>query len=121
MERPFRHLVVQREDDVFCARLRSNRMNESDILEMADEVRSLVAKDGCRKLVLSLGPGPLECLYSVFLSKLVMIRRELHELGGELKICEATRQTLDVFEACQLRNYFDFLPDQAAAVAGFSA
>ena len=96
-------------------------MSETDILEMADEILSLINKDGCRKLVIGLGPGQMECLYSVFLAKLVMIRRLLLEAGGRLKICEATPETIGVFEACHLKELFDFAPTQADAVKALSA
>jgi hypothetical protein len=120
MERPYRHIVVERQGDVFCVRLRHHRMDESDILEMADELVSLIDKEGCRKMVLSLGPGPVDCLYSVFLAKLVMVRRLLAEREGHFKICEALPQTIGVFEACHLKEYFDFVPAVATAVAELS-
>jgi hypothetical protein len=117
MDRLFRHIQVERKKDVFCVRLSSQQMTESDILEMADEVISLIADQGCRKMALCLGPGELEVLYSVFLAKLLMIRRRLMELGGRLKLCDASPETVEVFEACHLKTHFDFVPDQAAAVA----
>jgi hypothetical protein len=121
MDRQYRHVTVERANDVCCVRLRRHRMSETDILEMADEILSLINKDGCRKLAISLGPGQVECLYSVFLAKLVMIRRLLLEAGGHLKICEATPETIGVFEACHLKELFDFVPAQADAVKAFSS
>jgi hypothetical protein len=120
MDRPYRHIVVARQQDVFCVRLRHLRMQESDILEMADELVKLIDGEGCRRMALSLGPGPVECLYSVFLAKLVMVRRLLGEREGRLKICEALPQTIGVFEACHLKDYFDFVPEVATAVAELS-
>jgi hypothetical protein len=120
MQQTYRHIRVERQNDVICVRLRRQRMEEADILEMADEIIGLIKDEGCRKLVFSLGPGEVECLYSVFLAKLVMIRRYLAECGGKLKICEATPDTMGVFEACHLKDYFDFLPDQEAAVAALT-
>jgi hypothetical protein len=120
MEPPFRHITVDREGDVFCVSLRRSQMTEQQILELADELLSLVTDEGCRKMVLSLGPGELECLYSVFLAKLVMLRRYLMERNGMLKLCDTSPATLGVFEACRLKEYFDFLPDRASAVAALS-
>ncbi len=120
MERSPRHIVVERKGDICFVRLRRPRMNEADILEMADEVIDLIKGQGCRKMTLSLGPGQLECLYSVFLAKLVMIRRIMIEAGGALKLCDATPETIGVFEACHLKELFDFVPDQATAVATFA-
>jgi hypothetical protein len=121
MERPFRHIIVERKQDIFCVRLRQSRMDETDILEMADELAGLINDQGCRKMAFSLGPNQIECLYSVFLAKLVMARRLLAEHAGRLKICEATPETIDVFQACHLKEYFDFVPDQATAIAQLSS
>jgi len=120
VDRAFLHIVVERNNDVFCVRLRRPRMNEADILDMVDELTSLINNDGCRKMSLSLGPGQLECLYSVFLAKLVMVRRLMSEAGGVLKICDATPETIGVFEACHLKDLFDFVPDQASAIKAMS-
>lgn len=117
MERPYRHLDIVRRGDVFCARLRQRQMEETDILEMADEMLTLVVDRGCRQLVLRLVPDALDCLYSVFLAKLVMIRRRLLECGGTLVLCDVTPQVLGVFEACHLKDYFQFAADQDAALA----
>jgi anti-anti-sigma factor len=120
MDRPFKRITVERQGDVFCVRLRKHKMDEADILEMADEMLNLINEQGCRKLVLSLGPGEVQCLYSVFLAKLVMVRRHLVERGGALKLCEASPETIGVFQACHLADYFDFVPDQASAIAALA-
>jgi anti-anti-sigma factor len=120
MEGPYHHIIVERQHDISCVRLRQLRMDEADILEMADELVELIDKQPCRKIALSLGPGQVECLYSVFLAKLVMIRRLLAEREGRLKICEATPETIGVFEACHLKDYFDFVPDVPTALAELS-
>lgn len=88
---------------------------------MADELVELVIDEGCRKLALSLGPKEPQFLYSVFLAKIVMVRRRLHEVGGTLKICYATDNVKSVFEACKLDDIFDFCPDFDTAVAAFGA
>ena len=86
---------------------------------MADEVLALI-DGGCRKMVFSLGPGALQCLYSVFLSKLVMFQRVMREHGGAMKLCDVTPEVREVFEACRLNELFDFAPDQSAALAAFA-
>ena len=121
MEPSFRHLEVERRGDVFCARVRDNRLlAEIEVQRLAAELVDLVKVHGCRKLALSLGPGPLQCLYSVFLAKLVALRRILEEQGGAIKLCEVHPETYGVFKACRLHEHFDFLPDLDAAVAAFA-
>ena len=116
MQPIYRQISFERKHDVFCVRLRRTRLEEQDILAMADELLSLIQEQNCRKMILCLGPGALDCLYSVFLAALVTVRRNLSECGGVLKLCDVSPQTLEVFEACHLQKFFDFEPDQAAAV-----
>jgi hypothetical protein len=119
MDASYRHINVVRDGDVFCVRLRPHRYDETAIQELSDELSSLVIQQGCRRLALSLGPESPQCLYSVFLAKLVSLRRLLAEQGGGLKICEANDHTQSVFEACKLREHFDFVPDVPTAVAAW--
>src|SRR4051794_37922780 len=102
MDRPFHHLEVEEHDGVFCVRLRERRLDETAVDELAEELVSLVTEHDCRKLALSLGPEPLDCLYSVFLAKLVTLRRRVLEHGGVLTLCDVHPHTRRVFEACRL-------------------
>jgi hypothetical protein len=119
MELPYRHIIVERHNDVFCVRMCRHQMQETDILEMADEVLDLIVDQDCKKMVFSLGPGEVDCLYSVFLAKLVMMRRHMSENGGQFRLSEATPNTLEVFEACHLKDFFEFTKDKASAIASF--
>lgn len=116
MDRPFRHIDVERHADVFCVRIRHRKLAEFEVMEMADELVHLVQNDGCKKLAVSLGPETLECLYSLFLARMVSLRRKLYDHGGRLLFYEATPETLSVFEAAHLKDYFDFAANEAAAV-----
>jgi hypothetical protein len=120
MPRAYQHIVVEPKNGVYCVRFRRTQMEETELLEMADELVSLVKEDGCRKMAICLGPEMLQCLYSVFLAKLVMVRRHLMEAEGALKLCHAGPETIEVFEACHLKDLFDFAPDEATAVAAFA-
>jgi hypothetical protein len=121
MELSYRQIAVERYGDVFCVRLRRRRMDENQIYELAEELTRLIDEEGCRKMAFSLGPGQMECLYSVFLAKLATLRCQLAERQGRLKICEATADTIAVFEACHLKQFFDFVPDLATAVGELEA
>jgi len=120
MECPYRHIDVERRNDVFCVRFCSQRMEEDVIGDMADELTSLITDLGCRKMALSLGPKEMDVLYSVFLAKLLMVQRRLAEKGGALKLCDASPQTIEVFEACRLKSHFHFVPDEASALAALA-
>lgn len=117
MSRPQRYIEVDRRGEVFCVRLSQKRLEEVQIYEFGAELRALVAEEGCRKLALSLGPESPECLYSVFLAKLISLQRYLREQGGELVLCQVQPVVRDIFAACGLENVFPFVPDFEAAVA----
>jgi len=117
MTRPYRYIEVEQRGDIFCTRLRHTRLEEPMIYELFGEIRSLVADGGCRKMALSLGPESPDCLYSVFLAKLISLQRILRENQGELVLCHAQPAVRDIFAACCLDQLFHFLPDFDAAVA----
>src|SRR5438067_10048840 len=119
MSPQFRHITVDRLGEVTCVSLKQHHLGENEVLQLADEVVGLI-DGGCRKMVFSLGPGALECLYSVFLAKLVMFQRVLRERGGILKLCDATPEVRDVFQACRLDELFEFAPDRRSAAAAMT-
>jgi anti-anti-sigma factor len=119
MTRPYRHIDFERRGDVFCVRFQQKRLDEPILHEMAEEVRQLVAADGCRKMALSLGPESPECLYSIFLAKLISIQRLLRERQGELVLCFVQPPVREIFASCRLDQLFHFLPDFDAAVSYF--
>ena len=112
----YRFITVEQRGDVFCVRLKSTRLDESEIHLLGDELTDLCDDQGCCKLALSLGPQPLDCLYSVFLAKLVTVRNALRKHGGQLVLCEVSPAAYSVFEACLLHREFTFVPDFDAAV-----
>ncbi|MBM4068298.1 MAG: hypothetical protein FJ271_05060 [Planctomycetes bacterium] len=119
MGRQYRQIEVDQEGDVFCARLRNSRLGEEDIYGFSEDILELINEDGCRKLVLELGPKDPYCLFSVFLAKLVSIKRRLDKNGGQLKLASVGPETYRVFEICKLHNLFDFAPDRQKAIADF--
>jgi hypothetical protein len=114
------HLIkIDRRGDIFCVRLRRARLEEGEIQQLGDEILALCKEGGCRKLALSLGPEPPDCLYSVFLAKLISVRNALTKVGGQMVLCEVAPIAYNVFEACLLHREFVFVPDFNAAIAYF--
>jgi hypothetical protein len=116
MER-YRYIDVERRGEAFCVRLRRPRLEETEIYQTADELIELCTGQGCRKLALSLGPEPPDCMYSVFLAKLITVQRALHERAGEMVLCEVPPVVKTIFDACRLDRQFLFVPDFPAALA----
>jgi hypothetical protein len=117
MTRPYHYLDVERRGDVFCTRLRRSQLDEPMIYELAAELRQLVTEESCRKMALSLGPDAPQCLYSIFLAKLITLQRILREHEGELVLCFVSPPVRSIFAACCLDQLFHFEPDFDAAVA----
>jgi anti-anti-sigma factor len=120
MPQSYHYLLVERVGDVFYVRIRQRRLDEPGVHALADEIVSLITDQGCRKLALSLGPEEPVFLYSVFLAKMVMIRRRLTEVGGRLALCDASANVQNIFAATRLDEHFDFFPNRAAAVAALN-
>jgi hypothetical protein len=119
MSQPYRFIAVERRGDVCCVRLRCTRLEEPEVYELANELLAL-CDEGCHKMALGLGPDGPDCIYSVFLAKLMTVQRVLSEKGGALVLCSVSPVTRTVFMASKLDDQFCFLPDFDAAVAHFA-
>lgn len=109
MYRPYRYLDVEQQGEVSCVRMRQSRLDETQIYEATAELIELVTDGGCRRMVLALGPERPECLYSVFLAKLVTLQRELTQRGGKLLLFDASPEVRSIFAACGLEDRFHFI------------
>jgi anti-sigma B factor antagonist len=110
MQRPYQHLDYDEHNGIFCVKIK-NRLGEEALEQMGAELGRLVDEAGCRKMVLCLGPGDLDCLYSVFLAKLITLQRRLEAVGGALALAALSPNTHDVFRATGLGQHFRFYPD----------
>jgi len=119
MSPSLRYLTAEQLGDVYCIRLKKYQLQENEVIQLADEVVDLI-DGGCRKLVFTLGPEALQCLYSVFLAKLVMFQRVLRERGGGMKLSDVPPEVFAVFEACRLHELFEFAANRDVAVASFA-
>src|SRR5262245_38528736 len=115
MTTPWHHIDVESRGDLRCVRLRRTRVEEASIDALGDELLAAGSEEGCRRLALSLGPQPPDCLYSIFLGKLIAVQRRLRQLGRTLVLCEAGPEVLAIFGACKLVDHFTFVADFDAA------
>lgn len=120
MQRPYMQIEVERQGGVFCVRIIDHRLPVDALEDLGAELGRLIDEEGCRKMVLNLGPGDLDCLYSLFLAKLVSLQRRLENAGGQLAIAQASDNTREVFRVTALEKFFKFYPDQASAVNALS-
>jgi anti-anti-sigma regulatory factor len=115
MSHGYRLLNIDRHGNAAFVRLTHARLDENEIYELFGELLDLARDDGATRVALSLGPQTPDCMYSVFLAKLISLQRRLRDMGGSLKLCECTPQVLDILEATALRDFFDLVPDHATA------
>ena len=78
---PYRQIETEQHGDVYCLGLRDPRLRFTELDELIAELDRFVAESQCRKLVFLLGPEEPQCLYSLFLAKLVSLQRRLQAKG----------------------------------------
>ena len=88
MRCPFQQIECQWQGDVACIRLIRTQLDEHGLEELIKDIDQLIDEDGCKKLVLTLGPEDHFCLYSVFLAKLVNLQRRMATAGGTLALVQ---------------------------------
>jgi hypothetical protein len=116
MSQAYRHIVVQQHSTVGCVRLVKPRLDETEIYQLFGELLHLARDGGCPHIALSLGPQPPNCMYSIFLAKLIGLERRLREMGGGLKLCECPQEVIDILDAVVLLDRFELVPDPDTAV-----
>jgi anti-anti-sigma factor len=121
MERPFKQIEFERQDEVYCVRLLCSQIDENGLEELSAEVARLIDEDGCRNMVMAFGPEDPLCMYSVFLAKLVNLQRRLASAGGALALAGLSEDTQHIFEVAGLHKFFQFYPDSGKAVAALGA
>jgi len=112
----FQEIEVERRGNVHCVRLKKTRLTEADQLRLGEELGQLVAEEKCQRLALGLGNDHLDCLYSMFLGKLVGTRRLIHERGGHMHLVDVGPASLGVLKTCSLTDLFEIHDDMDAAV-----
>jgi anti-anti-sigma regulatory factor len=115
--RPFQHIYVDEIGPVFCVRLKDPALDDEALEQMTAELARLIDEAGCAKMVLSLGPREVPCLYSLLLAKLIYLQRRLEAGGGGLALAQVTPHVRELFALASLERHFRFFPDQASAVA----
>ena len=87
----FKFISYERQGDGLCLRFKNLRPSELEIQDSFQEIKKIIADEKATKVALSLGPN-MECMYSVFLGKIISLQRQLNELGGKLAICHVSPQ-----------------------------
>ena len=120
MDRPYKQIEVERQGEIYVVRLRHTQLDESGLDDFSADIARLLDEDGCRKLIMILGPQDPLCLYSVFLAKLVNLQRRLAAAGGALVLAGLSETSQRIFQVAGLHKYFHICPDSDKAVEALS-
>ncbi len=87
------------------------------IMELGNDLTRIVTVDGKRDLLLDF--GNVEFLSSAALNKLIILDKKIKDKGGQLKLCNMTREIREVFVITKLTQLFDIVDGRDHALDGF--
>jgi anti-sigma B factor antagonist len=93
-------------------------LDESNIVEIANQLFDLVDKNKGVKMCLNF--GNVQYLSSTVLGKLITLNTRVHEDAGKLVLCAIRPQILEVFKITKLTKLFDIVDDEATALSHFN-
>jgi len=114
----YRRIEVSQVGQVTVVRFVDRKiLDTANILELGDELFSLVERDNHTKLLLNF--GRVEFLSSAALNKLILLDRTVKKNKGAMKLCDLRPEIFEVFVITRLNQLFDIQDDEAAALAAF--
>ena len=116
MDRPYQYLDVERHEKTCIVRLVHAQYDDTMLDQMGVELARLLDEDGCRSMILSLGPDEPDCLYSVFLAKLLSLKKRMELSGGQLLLADLGAHTRKILQVAGLEKYFRMFDDTDAAL-----
>ncbi|MDO4551524.1 MAG: STAS domain-containing protein [Planctomycetia bacterium] len=114
----YRHISLNVVDDICVIRLLDSRIvDDISILELGNELFTLVEEGGHTKLLLNF--SSVEFLSSAALGKLIMLYKKITIRKGALKLCCITPDIRELFTIMNLDRIFDIREEEADALAAF--
>lgn len=92
-------------------------LDESNIVEISNELFDLVEKNKGIRMCLNF--GNVQYLSSTVLGKLITLNTRVNEDNGRLVLCAIRPQILEVFKITKLTKLFDIVDDEATALSHF--
>ena len=116
MDRPYQYLHVERRDAFFIVKLVRPAYDDAALDQMGNELARLLDEEGCRSVILSLGPDDPKCLFSIFLARLVNLKKRLELAGGTLALTDVSVDTKKIFQVAGIEKFFQFHDTVEAAL-----
>ena len=111
MDKHYRFLEVESVNGIATITLRRTRFAEPEIIELTEEILQAAKDRSAPRVILDFEGKSPQCLYSIFLAKLVSIQRKLTAMNGGLRLCNCNSEVQDIFKACCLDQLFDMRGD----------
>jgi anti-sigma B factor antagonist len=114
-----KRLNVQQKSGVYVVHFMDRKiLDESNIVEIANDLFDLVDKNKPIKLCLNF--GNVQYLSSTVLGKLITLNTRVGEDNGKLVLCGIRPQILEVFKITKLTKLFDIVEDETTALTHFN-
>lgn len=114
-----RHISVSDYGNVTVVRFVDRKIiDASSIVELGEELFSLVEKDHHDKLLLNF--ADVEFLSSAALNKLILLDKKVKEIQGALKLCKLRPEINEVFMITRLNQLFDIRDSETEGLQAFS-
>ena len=116
--RPGGMLQATLKGDVAVVTFTTERIiDQLQVAQLNDELSELITKHRLSKLVVSL--AGVQHISSSILNRLLRLRSQLVEAGGDLKLCHVPEKLHEVLKVMNLHKIFDIHPGVEQAVAAF--
>ena len=106
MDHTYKYFGVEGHGRTCVVRLLPIRYDEAALDPMGAELARLLDVEGFRNIVLSLGPDDPDCLQSVFLAKLLNLKKRLEQAGGVLLLTDLSDHTRHILQVVGLEKHF---------------
>ena len=94
-------------------------LEDTDIRALRESIEGIIEQAGGLHLVLDF--RHVKFLSSAVLGLLIRLSKRVHEVGGELRLCNIHPGIYEIFKITRLTNVFDIHEDVESATGSFSA
>jgi anti-sigma B factor antagonist len=110
---------VQEHDGVRVVRFHGAKiLNDRSVHEMGSRLLDAIEQAGVPRLIVCF--DGVNFLSSSAIGKLVTVSRKVKERGGDLRLCNLSPATFEVFRVAHLDDYFHIHPDLNSALGAFA-
>lgn len=108
-------LEATMQNDVTVVNFRTSRiLDQSNVQQLGDELRSLLSDKSVTKIVLNF--RNVHYMSSAVMGKLVNLQKKVQERGGDLRLCHISEGIREIFEIMRFDDLFDICETEDDAV-----